>query len=71
MMAKFRATATVTISLSKEIEADTQEEADEIANGLSLPSLCWSCDGAGKGNPDQWELNGLDGSPDNIEIESD
>lgn len=70
-MAKFRATATVTISLSKEIEAETQEEADEIANGLALPDLCHACDSAGERDPDQWELNGLDGSPDDIEIESD
>ncbi len=71
-MAKFRASATITISLSKAIEAETQEEADEIANSLGVPDLCCLCANAGERSPDEWELSGsLDGSPDGIEVESD
>ena len=60
-MAKFKATATVMISLFKRIDAETQEEADKIASGLNVSGLYWQCSEAGKNEPNEWELDGIDG----------
>lgn len=67
---KFKMNAQVTISLYKRIEADTPEEAIEIAKGLAMPGLCYACSEAGKGDDELWQLGGeLDGEATEIVIE--
>lgn len=63
---KFEATANVTISVRAEIEADTQEEADEIAYALEVPGLCYSC---ARGQEGCWAVGELDGEPYDIQVE--
>lgn len=68
-MAKFVVSAEVTVSLHKEIEADSREEAIEKAQELGIPGLCHFCENAGLDADDEWELNGLDGEPDNLRVD--
>lgn len=67
---KFNVHAEVTISVYKRIEANTAEEALEIAAGLSMPGLCWQCSEAGKGDDETWQLgDGIDGEATEIAID--
>ena len=66
---EFTVTAEVTIGVFKRVMARSQAEAQEKAEALGLPGLCWSCSGAGKDSEDAWQIDGLDGEPCNIEVE--
>lgn len=69
-MKKFNLTATVTITLTKEIEAETAEDAELVANSLNVPELCNAC--ARGGGDESWELGcGIDGEPLDIKVEED
>ena len=68
-MAKYVVSSTITVSLSKEVEADSEEQARDIAEGLCVPGLCSACESAGERNDDEWGLGGgLDGSPTDVEV---
>lgn len=48
------------ISVFKEVEASSKAEAKRKFLDLQAPSLCWSCDGAGKDSNGEYTLNGFD-----------
>ena len=54
----------LTISVTAEIRARSKKEARELAEDLSVPSLCHQCDGAG--GKDCWQLNGFDDPPKDV-----
>lgn len=67
---KFRVRAQVTVSIFKEIEATSEEDALNLARDLCLPGLCYQCSEAGRDDNDVWQLGGeLDGAATNIAIE--
>lgn len=61
---KYIVSGYLTISVVKEIEADSPEEAKAKAEQLSCPSLCHHCENAGDDDKDSWTLNGFDDPPD-------
>jgi hypothetical protein len=65
---KFSVFATVTISISTEVEANTPQEAAEIAGERGMIGLCHQC---ASGDPEQeWVTSGeLDGTPENVRAE--
>lgn len=67
-MRKFTVGAMVTISLYTEVEADSPEQARELAENQQMPSLCHQCAG---GEPEeQWCTSGeFDGVPDICSVE--
>jgi len=66
---RFIVSGYLTISVSKEIEAASAEEAKEKAQGLVTPSLCWQCESAGRDHDETWILNGFDDTPDDCVLE--
>ena len=63
-MKRFSVAGQVTISIYTIVEAESAEQAMEIAEGRDLPNLCHQCAGAGDENV-QWSLTGeLDGMPE-------
>lgn len=61
---KFKLTANVTISVYTEVEADTLEEAIEIAKERELMGIAQTgCDT----EEDTWLCDELDGMPENIQ----
>ena len=64
---KYRVTATMTISVHVDVEAESPEQAKEIAEELPPMTLCHQC-ASSKG--EQWSTSGeLDGQPENLEVE--
>jgi len=63
----YTVTAVITISLHGEVEADSPEEAERLAECLELPTMCNQCAG---GSGDGWRTSGeYDGVPTSIEVE--
>ena len=62
-MTKFRLTANVTISVYTEVEADTLEEAIEIAKERDLMVIVGT---GGDTKTNAWMTDELDGMPENI-----
>lgn len=59
---KFRVGGTVTISMYVDVEADSPEEAKEIASRAGVMSLCHQCC---RNHEDQWSTSGeIDGEPE-------
>ena len=65
-MPKFRLNAEVTVSCWCEIEAESQEEALEISDGMS-PALHFN--GSGTFPEENWLIEDSDGTPTNVKIE--
>lgn len=65
---RFRVVAEVTISVHTDVEAETEEQAKELAGQRGMMHLCWSC--SSESASDQWVTSGeLDGDPgDPVEI---
>lgn len=63
-MSKYRVSGYLTISVTKVVEAESEEQAKQKALELCCPSLCHQCDGAGDDDPDAWTLNGFDDPPE-------
>lgn len=62
MSRRWRVVAEVTISVHTDVEAETEEQAREIAAERSVMRLCWSC--SSKDGTEQWVTSGeLDGDP--------
>lgn len=62
-MKKWRLVATATITLITDVEADSVEDAREIADKRGIQSVCHKC--SGKNREHVWSLTGeLDGEPD-------
>lgn len=63
---KFVIGATMGISVSVTVEADTKEEALERAEEAAPMTLCWSC---AEGSPAEWSTSGeLDGTPEKMRV---
>ena len=58
------------ISVNKEIEAESEEEAREKFMELCPPGLCWQCSTAGSGIEECFELNGWDDNLNITEVET-
>jgi len=69
MKKKYRFSAEVTISVWTEVEAESEEEARDIALGNPMMDLCGYCS---QMQPDGlWVTNGdLDGEPQNVKLDS-
>lgn len=65
-MKKYRVHSIVTISLFGEVEAETDDEAEEKAYELDLPSLCYQCSRQEKGS---WRMSEVDGEPCEVTVE--
>lgn len=67
---KYRVSACVTISLHGYVEANSPQEAEEKANELSMPTLCYQCsDNQGE---DSWSTSGeFDGLAMDVSVEED
>lgn len=72
-MPKYLVMAEMTISVHTEVEADTLEEAIEIAQGRPVMGLCHQCAasaGSSHADLEEWRTNGeLDGEPARIQAE--
>ncbi len=74
-MPKYIITTPITISLHTIVEADSAEEAKDIAFARSVQSLCHQCAGSRNDeDEEEWRTSGeLDGEPDpndeNVNIE--
>ncbi len=64
----FDVSATVTISISTQVEAETAEEAKTIAEDREMPSLCYQCSRGNRRR--QWAPGGgeFDGSPMDLRV---
>jgi hypothetical protein len=70
MKKTYTVTAQVTISLVAEVEAESTEEAENLAYDLRLPSLCNQCGGTQGG--DSWSTSGeFDGEPERVRVEAE
>jgi hypothetical protein len=68
MKKTYTVTAQVTISLVAEVEAESTEEAENLA--YDLPSLCNQCGGTQGG--DSWSTSGeFDGEPERVRVEAE
>lgn len=65
-MKKYDVSATVTVSVFATVEANTAEEAREIAASLEMPNFCYGCSQAHEGF---WGCSELDGEACEITIE--
>jgi len=66
-MKTYDVSAAVTISLHAQVRARSKKHALELAQELTLPSLCHQCCGGGDGDT-EWGLSGeLDGEPKDFE----
>lgn len=62
-MPKYMVTSAITISMHTEVEADSAEEAKEIASQRGIMSMCHSC-ARSDGDDEEWRTSGeLDGEP--------
>jgi hypothetical protein len=69
---KFMATAGVTISITREIEARTAAEALQTARRLAMPDLCRQCSSNQDDEeepPATWTIDQIDGEAIGIQIE--
>lgn len=68
---KYRVSALVTISVWTDVEADSEEEAKEIAEERPLQGLCHQCSSARFGEGErEWRTSGeLDGVPKELTAE--
>lgn len=65
-MSKFRFSASVTISISTVVEADTEEEAWKIAREREMQSFCYYCTSR---DEEVWTTSGeLDGEAQDIRL---
>ncbi len=64
---KFNVSATVTISIYKEVEAKNRADALRIAKELTMPGLCYQCTRDDSEEP-TWVVGDLDGEARNIEV---
>lgn len=64
-MKTYRVVSLVTISIHTDVEASNEAEAQKIAMGRGMVSLCHSC---ARGDPgDEWVTSGeLDGEPQDV-----
>lgn len=60
----YRVSGYLTISVTKDIEADSEDGARALAQALQAPSLCHQCSDSGSDDADSWELNGFDDPPE-------
>ena len=73
-MAKFRVYASAPISVYAVVEADTAEQAKEVAeNTLAMPGLCHQCSSAGGPSDgedsDEWGLSdGVESEAEVVEV---
>jgi hypothetical protein len=68
-MKRFRVAGVATISVHTDVDAETPEEAIQIAKWRPMQRLCFQCSGA-EGADDEWRTSGeLDGEPDELEAE--
>lgn len=68
-MPKYQVNGTATISMHTVVEADSPEEAKEIAQERAVQGLCHGCANA-RGADEEWRTNGeLDGEPGDLEVE--
>lgn len=68
-MPKFQVNAMLTISVITDVEADSREEAKEIALARSVIGLCHQCSGT-RTVDEEWCTNGeLDGTPFDLSTE--
>jgi hypothetical protein len=66
---KYTASATVTISIYTTVEADSPEEAIELAREQPMQNFCAGCT---DGEDYRWVTSGeLDGEPQDIRVEED
>lgn len=67
---QFKVTAAVTISVWTEVDADSEEQAKEIASDRAMQSLCHQCGGSRRGEGrEEWRTSGeLDGTPFDLEV---
>ncbi len=66
-MKTYTVTAVITISLHSEVEAESPEEAERLAENLELPTMCNQCAGS---KHDGWATSGeYDGIATNVEVE--
>ena len=65
---RFAVYGRLAVGVLKVVEANSEEEARELAESLGTPALCWQCSGAGgKG---AWQLSdGLEGEAEIVEVE--
>jgi len=73
-MKRYRVSAAVTISIWTEVDADSEEQALEMAEAMPMPSLGREASGVGRRNrhglPETWLTSGeLDGSPFDLEAD--
>jgi hypothetical protein len=63
-MPTYNVTASVTISVTIEVDALDEEAARKVALALPLPTLCHQCSGLGVDLEDEcWCVDELDGEP--------
>ena len=67
-MKRYTFTALVTISISTEVKAHSEEDAFRIAESRGMQSLCYSC--ASQDATEQWVTSGeFDGEAQNIQVQ--
>lgn len=60
-MSKYSFVVGATITLHVDVEAESLDEAIELAQGAGVVSLCHQC---GRGEPDEWSTTGeIDADP--------
>lgn len=64
-MPRYRLYATMTVSVSAEVDADSRDEAEAMAADLSVPELCFQC---ATQQDECWAVE-LDGEPDVQDVE--
>ena len=70
MSKKYLVCGEVTISVHCEVEANSKEEALELARDLPMMSLCHHCASGSEKYEDEWRTSGeLDGEPQNLWVE--
>lgn len=70
-MPKYIVSASVTVSVWTEVEADTAEQARELAEDRPMQSLCHRCGETRRGQErEEWRTSGeLDGTPSGLRAE--
>ena len=69
-MHRYMVTAHVTISMSTDVLADSEDEAVRVAEGRGMQSLCWACAGGQVHRGMEWVTSGeLDGEPEIVDVE--
>lgn len=66
---KYRVSGTITISVFTDVEAASEQEARDIAEGRGVVGLCWQCCG-NRTAGEEWVTSGeLDGDPEAEDVE--